>query len=157
MKIKLDTTDKFLESVALVAVLGNVIIIAISLPGLPDIIPNHFDLKGTPNQFGSKNSLWAVVAVSVFVYTIAGITAMYPESFNYPSQKTDKESQYKLGAKFMRSLKASILLAILIVTVVIIESAKSGTAKGAAWLVALFLLIIFGNLIWFAIKWRKVK
>ena len=74
MKIKLDAADKILEAVALIAVLGNALMIAISIQGLPDIIPNHFDLKGTPNQFGSKNSLWAVVAVSVFIYTIAGIT-----------------------------------------------------------------------------------
>jgi uncharacterized membrane protein len=157
MKIKLDTADKVLEAVALVALLTTAAIIAINIPNLPNIIPNHFDFNGVPNQYGSKNTLWAVVAVSVFIYMLIGIISMFPESFNYPSQKNDKESQYKLGTKLVRSLKASILIFILIVSVVIIQSAKTGTAKGAGWLIALILIIVFGNLIWFAVKWRKIK
>ena len=157
MKIKLDAADKILEAVALISVISTATIIAISFPGLPDIIPNHFNFDGVPNHYGSKNSLWATIAVSVFLYVIIGLTSMYPESFNYPSQKNDKESQYKLGSKLVRSLKASILISIMIVSWVEIQSAKSGTAKGAAWLIALILGVVFGNLIWFAIKWRKIK
>lgn len=157
MKIKLDTADKVLEAVALISVLANAAIIVISFPGLPDIIPNHFDLSGAPNHYGSKNTMWIMVAVSVFIYTITGLASMYPESFNYPSQKNDKESQYKLGAKLMRSLKAGILLFITIVTCVIIQSAKTGTAKGAAWIIALILIIVSGNLIWFFVQWKKIK
>lgn len=157
MKIKLDATDKIFEAIAIISVLANAAIIAISLPGLPDIVPTHFDFYGVPNQYGSKNTLWITAAVSVFIYMLTGILSMFPESFNYPSQKIDKESQYKLGAKLMRSLRASVLLFITIVTFIILQSTKSGTAKGAFWLIALILLIISAHLIWFAVKWKKIK
>lgn len=157
MKTKLDTTDKIFEAIAIISVLANAAIIAISMPGLPDIVPTHFDFNGTPNQYGSKNTLWITVAVSVFIYMLTGIISMFPESFNYPSQKNDKESQYKLGAKLIRSLKASVLLFITIVTFVVIQSTKSGNAKGAFWLIALIVVIVSAHLIWFASKWRKIN
>ncbi len=157
MKTKLDATDKTFEAVALLCVLANVAIIAINYSSLPDVIPNHFDLSGVPNQYGSKNTLWAIAAVSVFIYMLTGIISMFPESFNYPSQKEDKESQYKLGGKLLRSLKACILLFITITTFYMVQSAKTGNAKNAIWLIPLILIIFFGNLIWFAVKWKKIK
>lgn len=157
MKLKLDAADKFFEAVAIISVLANAAIIGFSYPGLPEVIPNHFDLNGVPNQYGSKNTLWITVAISVFLYMLTGIISMFPESFNYPSQKNDKESQFKLGAKLMRSLRASVLFFITIVTGVIVQSTKSGTAKGAIWLIALIIVIISAHLIWFAVKWKKIK
>ena len=157
MKIKLDAADKFFEAVAIISVFANAAIIAINYSGLPDVIPNHFDLNGLPNQYGSKNSLWAVVAVSVFIYTLMGIIAMFPASFNYPSQKNDKESQYKLGVKLLRSLRACILLFIALISFVMIQSAKTGMIKGTFWIIAIVPAILFGNLIWFFVQWRKIK
>lgn len=157
MKIKLDTSDKIFEAVAILSVLANAAIIAINYPGLPDIIPNHFDFNGEPNQYGSKSSLWAVVAVSVFLYMLMGIVTLFPESFNYPSQKEDKESQYKLGTKLMRSLRACMLLFITLVSVIMIQSAKTGTAKGTFIVIGVVPIILFGNLIWFFVKWKKIK
>ena len=157
MKIKLDAADKVFEALAVISVLANAAIIIISLPGLPDVIPNHFDLNGLPNQYGSKNSLWAVVAVSVFIYVLMGVIAMFPESFNYPSQKNDIESKHKLGVKLLRSLRACILLFITLLTVVMIQSAKTGSAKGLFWIIGFVPAILLGNLIWFAVKWKKIK
>lgn len=157
MKIKLDPADKIFEAVALLCVFATILLIAISYPTLPDVIPNHFDFKGVPNQYGSKNTLWAIVAVSVFIYMLTGIISMFPESFNYPSQKEDKVSQYKLGGKLLRSLKTCILLFITITTLYMLQSAKTDSAKNAVWLIPLILIIVFGNLIWFAVKWKKIK
>ena len=157
MKLKLDAADKFFEALAIISVLANAAIIGFSYPGLPDVIPNHFDLNGMPNQYGSKNSLWAVVAVSVFIYILMGVVAMFPESFNYPSQKNDKESQYKLGVKLLRSLRACILLFITLISVVMIQSAKTGTVKGTFLIIGIVPAILLGNLIWFAVKWKKIK
>jgi len=138
-------------------VIANVIIIGISYPGLPDVIPNHFDLHGVPNQYGSKSSLWAVVAVSVFLYVLMGIVTLFPESFNYPSKKEDKESQYKLGTKLMRSLRACMLLFITLISAIMIQSAKTGTVKGTFLIISIVPIILLGNLIWFFVKWKKIK
>ena len=34
-------------------------------PGLPDVIPVHFGLDGTPNRWGSKVELFLIVAVAL--------------------------------------------------------------------------------------------
>ena len=157
MKIKLDTSDKFFEVISLISLLSTILIVSFAIPKLPDTIPYHFDFNGEPNGYGSKYAMWAEVAVSGFLYMLTGILSMFPESFNYPSQKNDKEAQYKLGAKLMRSLRACILFSITIVTVVVVKSAQTGSAKGAFWLIGMVLVILIGNLTWFAIKWKQIN
>lgn len=88
---------------------------------------------------------------------LIGLLSGYPHLYNYPSQKTDKEAQYKLGSKLMRSLRAWILFFLMILSCVIVRSAKSGTANGVIWLIAFVLTIVLGHLIYFAIKWKKIK
>lgn len=157
MKIKLDTSDKVFEVASILFVLATAVIVAVSLPGLPDEVPNHFDMDGKPNQYGSKNFLWVTVVISVFIYTLLGIISMFPESFNYPSQKNDKESQYKLGVKLLRSMRACVLLFITILTVIMVQSAKTGTAKGMWGVVGIVPAFLLINLIWFFVKWKKIK
>ena len=157
MKIKLDSTNKILEAVSFISLASTILIVGFTIPKLPDIIPCHFDFNGNPNRYGSKNTLWAIVAVSAFIYVLFGVISMFPESFNYPSQKNDKEKQYKLGAGLMRSLRACILLFITIIAYVIVQSAQTGSANGAFWLIGIILVIIAGNLIWFAVRWKKIK
>lgn len=157
MKIKLDASDTFFEVVAVISVFACVIIIAATYSGLPDVIPNHFDLNGFPNRYGSKNALWAVVAVSVFIYILMGVIAMFPESLNYPAKKNDKESQYKLGIKLLRSLKACILLFIALMSFIMIQSAKTGMIKGTFWIISIVPAILLVNLIWFFVRWKKIK
>ena len=57
----------------------------------------------------------------------------------------------------MRSLKASILFFITMVTVVIVRSAQTGSAKGAFWLIGIVVVILIANLSWFAVKWKKIS
>ncbi len=157
MKIKLDTSDKVFEVASVLFVIATAVIVAVSLPGLPDEVPNHFDMDGKPNQYGSKNFLWVTVVISVFIYMLLGIISMFPESFNYPSQKNDKESQYKLGVKLLRSMRACFLLFITILTVIMVQSAKTGSVKGTWGIIGIVPAFILINLIWFFVRWKKIK
>lgn len=157
MKTKLDASDKIFEVVSLASLVSTVLIIGIAIPGLSDVIPCHFDLSGVPNGYGSKYVLWTIVAVSFFIYMLTGILNMFPESFNYASQKNDKESQYKLGAKLMRSLRACILFFITILTLIMVRSAQTGSAKDAFWLIGILPILLIANFAWFAVKWKKIN
>lgn len=157
MKTKLDASDKIFEVISLASFISTIVIIAIAMPGLADVIPCHFDFSGAPNGYGSKYVLWTIVAVSAFIYMLTGILTGFPESFNYPSQKNDKESQYKLGAKLMRSLRACILFFITILTLVIVRSAQTGSAKDAFWLIGILPVLLIVNFSWFAVKWKKIN
>ena len=157
MKIKLDTSDKFFEVISLLFLLANILIVALSISTLPDTIPTHFNFDGEPNDYGSKKELWIIPAVACFIYMLTGLLNSYPHLYNYPSQKNDKESQYKLGSKLMRSLRAWVLFFIAMVTYMIVHSAKTGTAKSSIWLLLFIFAIVAGHLIWFFIRWRKIK
>ena len=157
MKIKLDTADKISEVFSLLFVLAGILVVAFSLPGLPDIVPVHFDIKGEPNRFGSKYELWIGVGVSLLLYMIFSLISSRPHLYNYPSQKNDLESQYRLGSKMVRSLKVWMLLFILVVNYVVVQSAHTSSAKSAPWLIASVFAIIAAHLIYFFVKWKKIK
>ncbi len=157
MKIKLDTTDKISEVVSLLLIAIGIFIVAFSLPDLPNEVPVHFDLKGEPNRFGSKYELWIGVVVSVILYMIFTLISSRPHLYNYPSQKNDLESQYKLGSKMMRSLKVWMLLFLLIVNYIVVQSAHTNSAKGVLWLITFILTIVAGHFIYFFIKWKKIR
>lgn len=154
---KLDAADKFFEVASVIFLLANVIIVSIAVSNLPDTVAVHFDIYGEPNRYGSKHFLWISVAVSFFIYMLLGIISMFPESFNYPSRKNDVEGQYKLGVKLLRSLRACILLFIMLLSCAMIRSATTSSAKGMFWLMPIILVFLAGNLIWFAVKWKKLK
>lgn len=157
MKIKLDTADKISEGISLLLVMAGILIVAFSIPSLPDKVAVHFNLQGEPNHFGSKYELWIGVGVSVLLYMIFSFISSRPHLYNYPSQKNDIESQYRLGSKMMRSLKVWMLFFLLIVNYIVVRSADTNSAKGVLWLIAFILAIIAGHLIYFFLKWKKIK
>ena len=157
MKIKLDTLDKISEVASLFFITAGILIVAFSLPELPDTVPVHFDLRGEPNRYGSKYELWVVAGVSLLIWMLFSLLSSRPHLFNYPSQKNDQEAQYKLGAKMMRSLKAWILFFFVILNLIIVYSARSGKADGAIWLIAFLLMIVAAHLVYFFTKWKKIK
>jgi uncharacterized membrane protein len=157
MKIQLDTADKISEVVSLLFIAAGIFLVAFALPGLPDKVPVHFDLKGEPNRFGSKYELWIGVGASVMLYMLFSLISSKPHLYNYPSRKNDLESQYKLGSKMMRSLKAWMLLFLFVVNYIIVQSAHTHSAKGALWLIAFVLAIVAGHLIYFYTQWKKIR
>lgn len=157
MKIKLDAADKIFGVMSLLFFITNILIVAFSIGSLPDIVPTHFNFKGEPNDYSSKNTLWAIPVLSGFIYMLTGLITGNPELYNYPSQKIDKEAMYKLGSKLMRSLRAWILFFIAIITFMVVQAAKTGTAKGSVWLLLFIFAIIAGHLIWFFVQWKKIN
>jgi hypothetical protein len=55
---------------------------------LPDRIPTHFDISGTPNAWGPPSTLWLLPIVGTALYVLITLIAHFPATFNYPVRVT---------------------------------------------------------------------
>lgn len=102
--IKLTPFDIFLEILALVGILFSLSICIYYGHSLPERIPTHFALDGSPDGYGSKNTIWFLVILIGIMYSFFSIISRFPESFNYLTEIT-QENAYNSYQKALRLLR----------------------------------------------------
>jgi len=85
-------------------------LLAMRYPGLPDTIPTHFGVDGSPNDWGPK---WTtLVLFGVFLAMMAGVDALSrrPRLFNYHREVTSENAQrlYREGERLMVGLQFAL-------------------------------------------------
>jgi len=95
------------------AMIGSLALLVISIywwPQLPAIIPTHFGFDGTPNAFGSKNTLWLLPAIQLFIVLFTLVLSRYPWAFNYPVRITQENAvrQYRRGRLLLAGVGAAV-------------------------------------------------
>lgn len=125
-------------------------------PELPERIPMHFDVKGTPDSWGGKTSVWVPllfnIPLSWFVFWLAG----KPHWLNYPYEITpdNAESEYTRMSKALRVIGLSLVVLMSYISINGIRVAF-GTASGmGSWLVPVLTLSV-GILMAFMIYRKK--
>lgn len=95
---------------------------------LPEIIPQHFNGRGQPDDYGSRSFLFVLPALATVLY--AGLTVLnrYPHIFNYlvPITEGNALHQYTLATRMIRWLKLVILL---IFSLVVWEVYRQGSGS----------------------------
>ena len=112
IKLQLKQTDKVLEVVGWVSVLGIWALTLTNYSILPEIIPIHFNGAGKADEFGNKTHIFILPIISTLLFI--GLTTLnkHPHMFNYPSQITKENAvdQYTNATRMMRVLKLVIVL-----------------------------------------------
>jgi len=112
IKLQLNQTDKILEIVGWISVVGIWALPLINYFDLPEIIPIHFNGAGKANGFGNKTHIFVLPIISTLQFIGLTILNKRPHVFNYPSQITKENAfrQYTNATRMMRVLKLVIVL-----------------------------------------------
>ena len=112
IKLQLNQTDKILEIVGWISVVGIWALALINYFDLPEIIPIHFNGAGKANGFGNKTHIFVLPIISTLLFIGLTILNKRPHVFNYPSQITKENAfrQYTNATRMMRVLKLVIVL-----------------------------------------------
>ena len=112
IKLQLNQTDKILEIVGWISVVGIWALPLINYFDLPEIIPIHFNGVGKANGFGNKTHIFVLPIISTLQFIGLTILNKRPHVFNYPSQITKENAfrQYTNATRMMRVLKLVIVL-----------------------------------------------
>ena len=74
-----------------VCLAGSVLWLAWQWQGISDIIPTHYGLSGRANSWGSKQSLWWMLATSGGLYGVITVLLFFPKLWNMPPFRYAKE------------------------------------------------------------------
>ena len=92
---------------------------------LPKTIPVHFNLQGVPDGWGSKNGIWILPCIGVFLYLLLGLFRSIPHVLNIPVEITSEnaELQYRLVTRMLSWLS---LLILLIFSILVYKQVQAG-------------------------------
>ena len=159
LNISLTWKDKAIILISTAPILLILVYLKMVWSDIPEIIPTHFGFSGTPDDYGSKNSLFIIVIIAVILHILLSVLSKVPRCYNYPVSITEKNAEplYKIGKQLMLliDLEISFLLSILIW-----ENVKTalGKANGVnSEILFLFIGAIFITLIYEIVKMYKVK
>jgi len=108
-------TDRWLDALALAALVALIALPAYAYGDLPDRVPKHFSLNGEPDSWGAKTSIWLLPAIGVALFALLTLVNRKPHTFNYLTTITadNAEHQYRNAMTMIRVLRLLILLTFL--------------------------------------------
>ncbi|NMA02279.1 MAG: DUF1648 domain-containing protein [Clostridia bacterium] len=148
LDIPLSSLEKFLEALAFIGILLNIIFIAMFWTELPSKIPTHFGPSGAPDGWGGKGMLLFLTGMNIMMYLLLTIVNKFPHTFNYPVKITPENAlkQYYLARHLLGFLKTETVLLFTYILWGTIQVAL-GKAEGLGILfLPIILFIIFGTI-----------
>jgi uncharacterized membrane protein len=120
-------------------------VVIYSYPQLPRTIPNHFSASGQADQYGSKDTVWLLPCISVFLYTLLTLINLVPYKFNYLVTITPENAlrQYTIATRLIRSLKCITIWVFFFITLTMMRMAGSQTPALGLWFIPVLLGLTF--------------
>ena len=159
IKLQLNQTDKILEVLGWVSVVGIWALTLTNYSILPEIIPIHFNGAGKADGFGNKTHIFVLPIISTLLFI--GLTTLnkHPHIFNYPSQirKENAVHQYTNATRMMRVLKLVIVVLFGLIVFRKIQIVNGHADGLGTWFLPLTMGMIFIPMLYFLIKSLKKK
>lgn len=159
IKLQLNQTDKILEVLGWVSVVGIWALTLTNYSILPEIIPIHFNGAGKADGFGNKTQIFVLPIISTLLFI--GLTTLnkHPHMFNYPSQITKENAvhQYTNATRMMRVLKLVIVVLFGLIVFRKIQIVNGHADGLGTWFLPLTMGMIFIPMLYFLIKSLKKK
>lgn len=139
--------------------------------GLPELIPTHFNIAGTPDSWSAKNSIWLffVPVINLAIYLLFLLLYRHPQYTSWPTtlilmavEETKREKVFHVLRTMLAYLMITITVMFGYLQFSIIATANGramGLATGAmiAFLIFIFAVIIGVNIRMFATIHRILK
>ena len=159
IKLQLNQTDKILEIVGWISVVGIWALPLINYSILPEIIPIHFNGAGKANGFGNKTHIFILPIISTLLFIGLTILNKHPHIFNYPSQITKENAvhQYTNATRMMRVLKLVIVLLFGLIVFKTIQNVNGHADGLGTWFLPFTIGVFIILTLYFLIKSLKQK
>ena len=149
MKTKPSKTDRILETLGWIMLIGTLMYLIIGWSSFPDQIPAHYNAAGEIDRYGSKWEIVFIEAVMWLLYLGIGLLEKYPEIWNTGVKVTpaNREKVYCTLRYFIKTLKLSTTL---IFAFLVITSLQGSPLPG--WFTPASLFLVFGGMAFWLIR-----
>jgi len=154
MKVKKNRYDIFVEIVCLTLLIGVLVYLFLNWSSIPDKIPGHYNAMGKIDRMGSKGELVILPIIGWLMYLFLTIIENFPQIWNTGVTVTEenKERVYRITKDLLNTVK---LLVIVVFVYLTINSSQAISLT--VWFLPVFLILLFGSMIFFFIKLVRVK
>ena len=149
MKTKPSKTERILEALGWIMLIGTLMYLIIGWSSFPDQIPAHYNAAGEIDRYGSKWEIVFIEAVMWLLYLGIGLLEKYPEIWNTGLKVTpaNREKVYCTLRYFIKTLKLSTTL---IFAFLVITSLQGSHLPG--WFTPASLFLVFGGMAFWLIR-----
>lgn len=142
------------EALAVAAALAIVILPAVFYGRLPATVPTHFGFSGEPDGWGSKNAILLLPGIWLAIYVLLTVIGRFPWIYNLPVEITEKNAlyEYSLARRMLVFMKTEMGVSFAYLEYTMIRAAQVGKMGLGAWYVPVFILVLFGTIIYFIIR-----
>jgi len=111
LKIPRSPLENVTEVLAVLGIIVHALILFYYWSALPDVIPTHFGISGEADGWGSKNTLFVLLVMSVFLYVMMTVLNFFPHIFNYTVEITEKNAraQYSNARSMLNIIKVEMV------------------------------------------------
>ena len=154
MKVKNNIYDIFVEMVCLILLIGVLAYLFLNWSSVPDKIPGHYNVMGKIDRMGSKGELVILPIIGWLMYLVMTVIGKFPQIWNTGVTVTEenKERVYRITKNLLNTVKL-IMVAVFVYLTINSSQAISLTV----WFLPVFLILLFGSMIFFFIKLVRVK
>ncbi|PBQ31697.1 hypothetical protein CNR22_07915 [Sphingobacteriaceae bacterium] len=156
MKIELDRSDKISEVISALLLFVNALLLILILPTLPDT-NGHFNELSTVNGFHTKNGFWGAFAIALLFYILMTVVSFTPGLYKSRMTKNNVKEQYRLTSKMARNIKPFTLLAFIVMTIFMLQSARGKWIDEQPLLFLVFFGLLISPCLYYAVKLSKIQ
>ena len=159
IKLGLTYTDKIIEFIGWVLLIGTWILAILSFSNLPESIPTHFNGAGEADGFGEKSNIFALPIIGTILFIGMTMLNKNPHIFNYPKAITNENalSQYSNATRMIRILKLIIVFVFGLILVMTLQYANGNADGLGTWFLPLTIGLFTIPTLYFLIKSIKIK
>jgi uncharacterized membrane protein len=145
--------DRYLEAVAIIALIAGIILVAQAWSGLPANIPTHFNARGKADGWGSRNMIWLLPAINIVLVPALLILRRFPWASNMPIEITEKNAEYQYGLIIRLLSLLAVMVSLLFFVLVgdTIAVAVGGFSLFGWGFMPIFLVGIIAPIFWYLI------
>jgi uncharacterized membrane protein len=150
----LSSLDTALEKISGAGLIILWVIAVIFFIKLPENIPVHFNYAGTPDNYGSKFTLFILPVVATCVFALLTILGKRPWILNYTAAITEENAaqQYTYSTRLLRVMKTIVVFVICLI-IVLMYLNVIGKMKGlGVWFVPFIVIVFISPTVYYLIK-----
>lgn len=151
-------TQFFFEAFSLLLVIAMFAMVAVHWSQFPDRVPAHYGISGKPNGWHGKGFLLILPAIAAVVWAVITVAEREPRLINIPfAIDRDSPEVQRVLRNMMIAEKTSTALMFAWLMSGMVRTAL-GRAEGIGqWFLPLALALIFGPVIVYSVKLRRLR
>lgn len=151
-------TDKVVNTLGLLFLVAQVVMLLAVWADLPEQVPGHFGLTGEVDRWTDRWMIWTLPAVSGLLWLGMMVLSRFPHIFNYPWVITEKNAHdlYRTSRSMMFWINAEMTLLFAIIQLMVLRTALGHSDSLTPLFAPVVLVSLFGTMGYFLYKSSKM-